>query len=291
MSTPPFLCDQIDTESSEAVPPSSPVESNPTAMSAVAAPQTRRLRFSWINQRLLSSTLLLLMGVFTGIGIRVATHPSPAGTKRTAPTSPAIYTIRRVSHAKGDYPSVAAALHDAPHQTAIVICEEIWEESLQFRGGDSPRAIRIEGRSPTGTTVCWRPPPGHPADQPLLRISGGAELTMERFTLDGQDRVNDLVSLTGSSAGLTLEDLDLHGFRQNGVVLHDCNGSEEQPITLQGLRIASTRPASSAVFLEAREGETNSYIRILDCCFEGPYQVAVRLHGPARELELSRNRE
>jgi hypothetical protein len=284
------LCDQIDTESTEGVPPASATESNQTA--TPAAPPIRRLRFSWINQRLLSSVLLLLMGVFTGIGIRVATHPSTAGAHRTAPASPAIYTIRRVSYAKGDYPSVTAALHDAPDRTAIVICEEIWEESMQFRGGDSPgRAIRIEARSPTGAAVCWRPPPGHPADQPLLRISAGAELTLKGFTLDGQDRVNDLVSLTGPSAGLTLEDLDLHGFQQNGVVLHDCSGREEQPITLQGLHIASIRPASSAVFLAAREGEANSYIRILDCFFDGPYQVAVRLLGPARDLELSRNRE
>ncbi len=292
MSTPPFLAEQIDTEDPDAPPPSSLTESNPTAIPAPTAPQVRPLLFSWINQRLLSSVLLLLMGTFTGIGIRIATHRNVSATHSPAAVSRAEFTMRRVSHAEGDYPSVAAALQDAPDRTAIVLCEEIWEEALHFNGGNLPgRAIRIEGQSPTGAAVCWRPPTGHPADQPLLRISGGAELALAGFTLDGQDRVNNLVSLVGPSAGLTLEDLDLHGFRKNGVVLRDCSGSGKHPITLQRLRIATVGPANSAVFLEAREGEANSHIRILDCFFEGPYQVAVRLHGPARDLDLSRNRE
>jgi hypothetical protein len=231
------------------------------------------------------------MGVFTGIGIRIATNREASRTQSRSAVNLAEYTIRRVSHARGDYPSVATALQDAPNRTAILICEDDWEESLQFTGDSPGRVLHIEGRSPTGTAVCWHPPPGHPADQPLIRISGGAALTLRGFELDGQRRINDLVSLAGPSAGLILEDLDLHGFREYGVVLHDCSGSSEQPITLQRLRIAPAQLANSAVFLEASEGEVNHHIRVLDCSFEGTYQVAVRLQGPARDIELSRNRE
>lgn len=297
MSTPPFLSVQVDTDDApDFAGPSAPAaESVPTAPPsppAAAKRPTRWFRLTWLNQGILSSALLLLLGAFTGIGIRLATSREDSSAQSPTARSPEAYTTRRVSHAKGDYPSVAAALHDAPDRTEILVCEDNWEEALRFTGSDSPNcAIRIEGRSPTGTAVCWHPPRGHPANQALLQISRGAGLTLKGFKLDGQDRVNDLVSLHGSSEGLRLEDLHLSGFRHNGVVLHGCRGSEEQPITLQCLYIAPSRPAKSAVLLEANEEEANRHICILDCCFKGSYPVAVRLHGPACDIELSRNRE
>src|SRR5262249_30588289 len=136
MSTPPFMSEQIDTEASDAsLPAISPSASN---QRAAAAPQIRRFRLALINQRLLTSALLLWMGVFRGIGIRVATHRDASVTQSPPATIPEEYTIRRVSHGAGDYPSVAAALQDAPDRTAILICEDIWEEALQFTRGDSP---------------------------------------------------------------------------------------------------------------------------------------------------------
>ena len=66
---------------------------------------------------------------------------------------------------------------------------------------------------------------------------------MRGFRLDGQDRINDLVSIHGSSAGLTLEDMEFYSFRHNGVVLQGCNGSPEQPVLLQRLCIAPSHPA------------------------------------------------
>jgi serine/threonine protein kinase len=296
LTTPPFLSVQMDTEApSDAPPTGSPAESVQTTalrLFADVAPRTRLFRIPWINKRLISSTLLLMLGAFTGIGIRIATSRDNSPAKGPAEASLQEYTIRRVSHASEDYPSVSAALQEAPDRTAILICEANWEEVLHFNGGDSPgHSIRIEGRSPTGSAVCWRPPPGHPVNQPLLQISDGTGLTLKGFRLDGQDCVNNLVSLHGSSAGLLLEDLHLYGFRHNGVVLHGCKGSGEQPVTLQRLCIAPTRLNDSAVLLETDEGEANQHIRILDCCFEGRHPVAVRLNGPALDIELNRNRE
>ena len=116
-------------------------------------------------------------------------------------------------------------------------------------------------------------------------------MTLRGFRLDGQDRLNDLVSLHGSCSGLTLEDIQFYGFRHNGVVLHGCNGSPEQPVLLRRLCIAPSHPANSAIFLNADHEEANRHIRILDCRLEGLYPDAVRIHGSAQDLELTRNRE
>lgn len=60
-ATPAILSGQMDTQTASIVPPS-PV------------PQTRRRPFAFLNERLLSSVLLLLLGVFAGTGLRIATH-------------------------------------------------------------------------------------------------------------------------------------------------------------------------------------------------------------------------
>jgi serine/threonine protein kinase len=88
VATPTFAADQIDTAS---LPPSAePVatvsQQLPAVVSVPVAPMRRRL-IAFRNQRLISAILLLLLGVFTGTGIRFATHRSDRPPRRSGSES------------------------------------------------------------------------------------------------------------------------------------------------------------------------------------------------------------
>jgi serine/threonine protein kinase len=74
MATPPLLSGEADTHTGSIVP---------IAASFPPAPAARRLAL--FNQRLLSSVLLLLLGMFAGTGLRIATHREPAEAPRARP--------------------------------------------------------------------------------------------------------------------------------------------------------------------------------------------------------------
>jgi serine/threonine protein kinase len=290
--TPPLVAAELDTATEGGAsilpslnPPAGPAPVRPSGIAPAPVPVVvaGESRLSIATRRVFGVILFLTTAALTGMGIRwVMNRPEPP------PSAPVTLLVSR---SPSHFPSLSAALRKAPPGAHIVICEPTWEEALQFTGdGSHARAVHIEGRSPTGAAVYWRPPRGHSADQPLVQISEGAGLTLKGFTLDGEDRVKDLVSLAGPSAGLTLEDLHLQGFQRNGVVLRHGTGTAEQPVTLQRLRIKPVRAAASAVAFEALGGESNRHVRVLDCRLEGPYQSAVRLGGPATDIELRRNR-
>jgi hypothetical protein len=110
------------------------------------------------------------------------------------------------------------------------------------------------------------------------------------MVLDGEERLQSLVLLAGPCPGLTLEDLHLTGFRQTAVALRACPGTAERPVTLRRVRVAPARPAASALSFEARPDELNQHLHVSCCLFEGPFQAAVVLDGPAEEIVFTHNR-
>jgi serine/threonine protein kinase len=285
MPTPPVASAQTDTASDGVLTVDATAAVGPsTSLIAAAA---REHPVAAFKRRTYGAVLFITTAALTGMGIRWFLN-RPVQKAEIAPSSfPALI----VSHAQGTYPSIAEALRKAPPGAHILVCEPTWAEVLQVSGdGLNARDITIEGRSPTGAAVYWHPPRDHSADQALVQISEGSNLTLKGFTLHGEERVQDLVSLAGPSAGLTLEDMQLQGFCRNGVVLNHCTGTDKLPVTLQRLRIVPTRAAASALALEAGSGESNRHVRVLDCRLEGPYQSAVELRGPAADIELKHNR-
>ena len=285
MPTPPIASAQTDTASDGVAPVNASAAVGPsTSLIAAAAREHPVVAF---KRHTYSIVLFITTAALTGMAIRwILNRPV-----QKAEIGPSAFPALIVSHAQGTFPSIADALRKAPPGAHILVCEPTWEEVLQVSGdGLNARAITIEGRSPTGAAVFWHPPRDHSADQALVQISEGSNLTLTGFTLHGEERVQDLVSLAGPSAGLTLEDMQLQGFRRNGVVLHHCTGTDKLPVTLQRLRIVPVRAASSALAFEAGSGESNRHVRVLDCRLEGPYQAAVELRGPAADIELKHNR-
>lgn len=82
-ATPSCLSGQLDTQTTH-------VDSIPQLIAPAPPSSPARTRFAFLNQRILSSVLLLLLGVFTGTGLRIATQrgtfQAPRGNPEAADT-------------------------------------------------------------------------------------------------------------------------------------------------------------------------------------------------------------
>jgi serine/threonine protein kinase len=244
-----------------------------------AAPETR------MHIRRLAAVLVAssLIGVILRFGILAPAAKPPAHEP----------VILKVSHSgePGTFANIPTALLKAQPGDRIQIAEEVWEEALQLTGDDGlGREVTIESGLPNGKPVQWRLPRSHKEDQPLLKLSGFTSLTIRGCVLDGQDRVQNLIVLSGSCPGLTLEDLHLKGFRRSALCFRDCQGGNELPVSVHRVRVTPTRESASALAFEGRPEDGNANIAVADCRFEGPFQAAVTFSGPASEVEFKRNR-
>jgi serine/threonine protein kinase len=229
--------------------------------------------------------VILAVGAVVGVGLRLG-----VGRLRIAAqdAGPATHVVGR-SGQPGAFASVREALAHARPGDRVQIAEETWEESLEL-AGDLGREVVVEGAAPGDKPVVWRAPRSHRDESPLVSASCVGGLMLRKLTLDGQDRVQELVALAGPCPGLTLEDVQLVGFRRAAVRFSDCAGGEGRPVTLQRLRVVPARAAAAALRFEAAPEGGNRAVRVADCRLEGPYQAAVTFAGPAAEVEMVRNR-
>jgi hypothetical protein len=211
------------------------------------------------------------------------------GRPVAAPPPPTQMLVVDRSGAPGTFPTIAAALRQAPPDAHIVVRADTWAEALHVPA-DGSGTVRIEGQAPGGSPVRWRVPQDHPAGQPLLRVTGRAGLHLRGMVLDGDNRLHNLVLVAGPCPALSLEDLHLTGFRQNAAAFRACSGTAERPVTLRRVRIASGRQEASALSFEARADELNQHLHVSDCRLEGPFSAAVVLDGPAEGIVFTHNR-
>jgi serine/threonine protein kinase len=255
----------------------------PVPRAAAKAPPADAARSSARGLRL---AVILLVGAVGGSTLRWGLS---VFSRDTQPATLQTTLVVSRSDSPDAFKTVADALKKAAPGDRIVVAEDVWEEALQVNGEDGTgKDVRIEGAP--DRVVLWRVPPGHKEGQPLLQLTRVAGLTIGNFTLDGLDRVRDLVAISGACPGLKLEDLELRGFSANGVTVRNAEGDGDLPLTLQSLRIRPAHPAASAVRFEADAEKPTRHVRVTDCRLEGPYQAAVSLAGPSASLELQRNR-
>jgi serine/threonine protein kinase len=249
-----------------------------------AAPCSARKKLIGRRARFVRLGLLLLAGLVAGSAVRWL-----VGRPAAVPPAPPPALVVDRSGAPGTFPTIAAALAQAPPDARIVVRADAWEEALHVPA-DGAAAVRIEGAAPGGGPVRWRAPRDYPDGQPLLRVVGRAGLHLRGMVLDGEDRLANLVLLAGPCPDLTLEDLHLIGFRHSAVTLRACSGTADRPVTLRHVRATASRPAASALSIEGRADEINQHLHVRDCRLEGPYQAAVVLDGPAEGVFFTHNR-
>jgi hypothetical protein len=180
--------------------------------------------------------------------------------------------------AKGDFFSVRDALRKAKPKDHIVLGEGVYEELLD-RIDKSDITIEAE----TGKEVVVRYPEKMEAGKYLLFVSQVARIRFRGLTLDGGNKADQVVVLAGKTPGLTLEDLTIRGFKENGMLLVGCSGSAELPVSVLRVETQTATPAKAAIaFRSGRKSEPNEYITIRDCRFNGPYQSPVLIQDGSK---------
>jgi serine/threonine protein kinase len=185
----------------------------------------------------------------------------------------------------GVYRSVQAALRVAQANDVIELADDSLEENLlvEFKNGQTSE---VTVQAVPGRQVVWRSAKKDPKDS-LIRLSGASffRLKGEGITFDGdlgaKGKVNDLIVVTSSADGVTLEGAQFKNFGRSAVCVINAAGNAENPIRLLGLS-ALTPPAEkegSVVFLDARPDAMKfkqvDYIEISDIQAPGmePKQV------------------
>src|SRR5436853_500696 len=95
------------------------------------------------------------------------------------------------------------------------------------------RAVRRDGAplprqsQPEDLTkpVRWEAPEGNPA-QPIVQLDGVDGLVLKGFIFDGGGKREKLVQLQYACPGVTLEQIELRGFTQAGVMIVSCVGEK-----------------------------------------------------------------
>ena len=281
LATPRALASQTPTDSDRPRSPKLAARAAVAPAAGAAAPppgpgpRTRAARLA----------VILAVGAVLGASLRLGVGRLRSGAE--APEAATLLVAR--SGQPGVYATLKEALAHARPGDRVRVAEETWEEALDL-SGELGRDVAVEGAAPGDRPVVWRAPRGHRDETPLVSVDGVAGLRLRNFTLDGQDRAQELVALAGPCPGLVLEDVGFVGFRRAAVRLADCSGEPGRPVTLQRVRAASARGAASALAFEGRPGGGNRSVRVLDGRLEGPYQAAVTISGPAADLEFVRDR-
>jgi hypothetical protein len=146
----------------------------------------------------------------------------------------------------GAYPTWTQAVRMAKPGYRIVVRDPI----IEWDGGViEPRAIpdNLTIEPDVGKIVRWRLKPGIPP-RAMLRLSNLKGFTLRGFIFDGEGRVQDLIALSGTCPGLTLEGLTLKGFDRSAISITNCQGSGDHPVRIMGLQIEAqpAKPVESA---------------------------------------------
>jgi serine/threonine protein kinase len=236
--------------------------------------------------RLIYMGTMLALGVTAGVFMRMS-------MRGTEPPPPPVIGKRVlvVDHSgRGDtHASILEALKTARPGDTVEVREAVWEEVLRLEsGGTLGRGVTLTGKGQDGKPTLWQPPPGQHDVPSLIHFSSIAGLRLQNFTLDGKDTVQHLVTISGPSGELTLEDLKLQAFRSSGVRLTSAVAEEHQPLLFQRLQIHAGREAEAGILIDSLLDQPSKCVRISECRIEGPGHAGVVVSGPVGELEIAR---
>jgi serine/threonine protein kinase len=198
------------------------------------------------------------------------------------------------------YPTIRAAYDSSIPGDTILVSADV-EEAVSLHGdGGKGKDVILKADSIAGKPVVWKAPPNLPDGQPLLELKGVSGLRVKGFRFDGEQKVDDLIVVTGRCPGTVLDDLHCVKFRRCAVRFSQCSGADGQPVLLHDSRVVGEPSNEAAVVLDAGPDQLNQHIRIENCRFEGvpgakgkpgsPCKAGVQLTGPAADIAIRRNR-
>jgi hypothetical protein len=179
------------------------------------------------------------------------------------------------------FPTVLAAVKRARPGDHIIVEDEVWEE--EFPPLNSVKNVTLQAED--GKMVEWRIPDLKHEPKQFVVLSNVEGWLIQGFSFDGRNRVEDVILLTGSCAGVTVRNVEVQGFRKRGINVVNCAGRSMQPVTLQHLTIRTKDEKEAGIALDTVKivpDPRNEHILVKDCRFEGPFKTKVLLVDPAR---------
>jgi serine/threonine protein kinase len=196
-----------------------------------------------------------------------------------------------VVSATGEFKTLASALSRAKSGDRIVVESDLQECLHVLEGRQFPKDLTIEAAA--DQQIVWRFPERAKTDDPLVKLNSVEGLRLRGFTLDGQGRAANLITIWGTCPGSRLQDMHFVGFTSSALLVLNCQGHSTRPVSFERLWITSRQAESNAVILDAKtnlDPSVDRYLSFSDCRFEGVCRAAVRIDGPVAEVEFTRNR-
>jgi eukaryotic-like serine/threonine-protein kinase len=241
-----------------------------------------------------TAVILFLVGVGALVGWLMPKSRPPKPREMIAAEKPLL--VFRLGAGLGTFGSLREALAHVQPGGRIVIRGDLEESGVDENGKSifdtNATNVTIVPEQAEGV-IQWRPPPGHPADQPLVHITNVNGLRLKNFALDGAKRVDTLLLLQGNCASVRLENFAMIGFNRCGIRFRNCSGDVAHPVTLERFHCRPAAGAAAAIiFDEGPEGSkaATTNVKIIDSRIDGPCQAAIRVQSSLVEVLFERDR-
>jgi serine/threonine protein kinase len=234
--------------------------------------------------------LLIIMGVigfFIVVGVVAAVVISffgGANAKSTDKEKPAGNVLLVTKD--GSLRTIGEALKKAQPGDTIKVRDAV-QECIILEGKRFPN-LTIEAEDPA-RYVAWSFPanPLRGTTQ-LIDVRNIEGLTLRGFVLDGGEQAEQVIRLHGNCPGLKLEDLKIKGFKQVGVLITNCAGTNDRPVILSKLSlIAEGQPKDAGLFFYFVKGikdpPLNQHIKVQKCTFAGTFKSKVVVEPDSNE--------
>jgi hypothetical protein len=230
---------------------------------------------NWAAHRT-SILIALAIGACILVGVVVAVVLAllgPSKSKETGDNRPPPGNVLVVSH-DGAVRSVFEALKKAQPGDRIRVRDAVQECVVLKERRFQNLTIESEDANKPVTWTFPADPRGMPQ---LIDVQNVEGLTIQHLVLDGGDRANEVVRLHGNCPGLKLDDLKIKGFKQSGVLITNCGGTPEKPVSLLHLRFfADNKQRDAGIAFKHVDGwanpPQNQHIIVQSCYFEGQFK-------------------
>ncbi len=168
------------------------------------------------------------------------------------------------------FKTLGAALARVQPGDRIVVRGELREQLFcnNAQQGARWRNVSIEGE---GGKVVWKVPERLERKVALISLIGTDGLTIKGFVLDGANQVENLVLLTTTCPGTTIQDVQLQNYLKRGIVVINCEGKQNQPVLITGVRCPDAKlPPITFDANERMQPKENNHVVVQNCTFTGP---------------------
>jgi eukaryotic-like serine/threonine-protein kinase len=205
--------------------------------------------------------------------------------KKVPPQGPAKLIVSRAGE-ENAFKSIREALQQVNSNAHILVLDEQLEEQVTIR---DKQFVTLESRS--GKTV-WRCPEVPADSKHLLYLENVESVRVQGFTMDGRDKLEEIIRVFRECPGLILQDLRLHGFRTYGILAANCAGIRGRQVKFLDLQITAIKECEAALSFTAYQNvanpKVNEFVTVRSCRFDGPYkEIVARSPGPAALAKLT----